>query len=170
MHTRHVTITTDEIADVTLVATGDALVGIYYPEHWTRPDRTAFGPAVDEGDDLVLAEAARQLRQYLAGRRTEFDLPTALAGNDFQQRVWALLAQIPFGETVTYGELAERLGDRRLARMVGQAVGHNPLSIVVGCHRVVGASGSLTGYAGGLERKQFLLALEGSRVPASTLF
>jgi methylated-DNA-[protein]-cysteine S-methyltransferase len=89
-----------------------------------------------------------------------FDLPLAVDGDEFQRRVWAMLDEIPFGETTTYGELAERLGDKALAQRVGQAVGHNPLSIVVPCHRVVGKDGKLTGYAGGLKRKQFLLDLE----------
>ncbi|GGF30441.1 methylated-DNA--[protein]-cysteine S-methyltransferase [Subtercola lobariae] len=165
--TRHTTVSTNQIADVILVAQGDALVGIYFPEHWTKPDWGTFGPAVDESVDPVLAAAARQLREYLGGERTQFDLPIRLQGSPFQQQVWAMLQEVPFGETTTYGELAERLGDKNLARMVGQAVGRNPLSIVVGCHRVVGTNGKLTGYAGGLERKEFLLTLESpSNVPA----
>jgi methylated-DNA-[protein]-cysteine S-methyltransferase len=160
MYTRHTIITTDEIEDVILVASGDAITGIYFPQHWTKPDWTSFGPDVPIESDALLGEASMQLRQYLAGDRTIFDFPIALIGNDFQQRVWAILRGIPFGETRTYGDIAEQLGDKSLARMVGQAVGHNPISIVVGCHRVVGKSGSLTGYAGGLERKAFLLQLE----------
>ena len=121
--------------------------------------------------DPLLSEVARQLEEYLAGERTEFDIPTAAHGDAFQERVWALLRQIPFGETTTYGELAERLGDKALARMVGRAVGHNPLSIIVPCHRVVGKNSKLTGYAGGLERKQFLLDLEEpAAVKAAKLF
>jgi methylated-DNA-[protein]-cysteine S-methyltransferase len=160
MHTRHTTITTDEIDDVILVASDGAITGIYFPQHWTKPDWASFGPEVPIETDPLLIEAATQLRQYLAGHRTTFVFPIALIGNDFQQRVWAILRDIPFGETRTYGDIAEQLGDKSLARMVGQAVGHNPISIVVGCHRVVGRSGSLTGYAGGLERKAFLLQLE----------
>ncbi len=167
MRTRHTTISTAQIADVTLVADDEALVGIYFPQHWTKPDWATFGPAVEESADPVLAEAARQLRQYLEGERTAFDLPIRLEGSPFQQQVWALLQQVPFGETTTYGRLAEALGDKNLARMVGQAVGRNPLSIVVGCHRVLGKDGKLTGYAGGLERKEFLLTLESpAKVPA----
>jgi methylated-DNA-[protein]-cysteine S-methyltransferase len=160
MYTRHTTITTDEIEDVILVASDDAITGIYFPQHWTKPDWATFGPEIPIKTDPLLSEASTQLRQYLAGHRTMFDFPIALVGNDFQQRVWAILRDIPFGETRTYGDIAEQLGDKSLARMVGQAVGHNPISIVVGCHRVVGKSGSLTGYAGGLERKAFLLQLE----------
>jgi methylated-DNA-[protein]-cysteine S-methyltransferase len=159
MYHRHATADT-QIGELTLVAADAALIGIYYPQHWVKPERATLGEAVDLGHDPLLAEAARQLREYLAGQRTTFDLPTAAHGDAFQERVWALLRQIPFGETTTYGQLAEKLGDKSLARMVGRAVGHNPLSIIVPCHRVVGKDGTLTGYAGGLERKQFLLELE----------
>ena len=162
MYTRHATVSTDEIDEIVLVATDAAITGVYYPQHWTRPDWTSFGPQVELEADTVLAEAARQLQQYLKGERTSFDFPTAAHGTAFEERVWALLNEVPFGQTTTYGELAQKLGDRALARMVGQAVGHNPLSIVVGCHRVVGQNGKLTGYAGGLKRKEFLLRLEES--------
>ena len=97
---------------------------------------------------------------FLAGDRTGFDLPTALRGDDLQRRVWDRLTAIPYGETVTYGELAAELADGSTAQEVGAAVGRNPLSIIVPCHRVVGKNGKLTGYAGGLERKKFLLDLE----------
>jgi methylated-DNA-[protein]-cysteine S-methyltransferase len=160
MTIRHTTVTTDEIDDVILVATGSAVTGIYFPGHWTNPDWSSFGDVVDAESDPVLAGAVAQLREYLRGERDDFDFPIELHGNAFQQRVWRILRGIPFGETRTYGDIAEELGDRSLARMVGQAVGHNPISIVVGCHRVVGKSGSLTGYAGGLTRKAFLLELE----------
>jgi methylated-DNA-[protein]-cysteine S-methyltransferase len=160
MDTRHTTITTDQIDDVIVVASGDAVVGIYFPGHWTKPDFAAFGPEVDVATDPLLAAAAAQLTAYLRGERTAFDFPMRATGSEFEQRVWSLLREVPYGETTTYGRLAEQLGDRALARRVGQAVGHNPLSIAVGCHRVLGADGSLTGYAGGLERKEFLLALE----------
>ncbi len=171
MSTRHAILTTREIDDVILVATDAAITGIYYPQHWTKPDRSTFGEQVELSSDPVLSEAADQLQQYLRGERTTFDFPTAVHGNPFEERVWALLDRVGFGETATYGELAEQLGDRRLARMVGRAVGHNPLSIVVGCHRVVGRDGKLTGYAGGLQRKEFLLELElPARVRAGRLF
>jgi methylated-DNA-[protein]-cysteine S-methyltransferase len=169
MATTHAIIET-QIGELTLVGVDGALTGVYYPGHWTRPDRTAFGPRSDGGFE----EAGRQLAEYLAGERTAFELRTALAGDTFQRRVWDLLEQIPYGETTTYGELARQLGDPALARMVGRAVGGNPLSVVVPCHRVIGKDGTLTGYAGGLERKQFLLALEGpavwGREPAARLF
>jgi methylated-DNA-[protein]-cysteine S-methyltransferase len=160
MYVRHMTLRTEQIAEVIVVASGDAITGIYFPQHWTDPNWETFGDEVDGATDGVLANAAGQLREYLRGDRTVFDFAVELHGNDFQQRVWRILRDIPFGETRTYGDIAEQLGDRSLARMVGQAVGHNPVSIVVGCHRVVGKNGSLTGYAGGLARKAFLLELE----------
>jgi methylated-DNA-[protein]-cysteine S-methyltransferase len=157
--TRHA-IVENALGDVTLVASGDAIVGIYFPHHWHPPVAGSLGPRVDARADAVLQTASAQLDEYLGGERTAFELPTATDGDAFQERVWAMLAEIPYGETTTYGELAQRLGDRALARRVGQAVGHNPISIVVPCHRVVGQGGKLTGYAGGLERKQRLLELE----------
>ncbi|GAA4348205.1 methylated-DNA--[protein]-cysteine S-methyltransferase [Angustibacter luteus] len=160
MSTRHAVVQT-VFGEVTIVADRDAVVGLYYPQHWTNPDRTAFGRQVDADDDVLLGTARAQLVAYLAGERTSFDLPTAATGTGFEQRVWQVLAAIPYGETMSYGEIAESLGDRNLARIVGRAVGHNPLSIVVPCHRVVGRDGKLTGYAGGLARKHFLLELEG---------
>lgn len=163
MYDRHATITTT-IGELTLVASDDALIGIYFPHHWVSIERAARGIEVDAAADPVLSEAAAQLDAYLTGERTEFTLKTATEGDPFQQRVWAILNEIPFGETLTYGEIAERLGDRSLARMVGRAVGSNPLSIIVPCHRVIGTSGKLTGYAGGLERKQRLLELEDAPV------
>jgi methylated-DNA-[protein]-cysteine S-methyltransferase len=108
----------------------------------------------------LLAQAQAQLTDFLAGDRTHFDLPTSLRGDDRQQRVWDRLATIPHGATVTYGELAVQLADGSTAQEVGAAVGRNPISIIVPCHRVVGKNGRLTGYAGGLERKKFLLDLE----------
>ena len=116
---------------------------------------------VEDRDDAALAACEAQLRQYLEGSRRAFDLPLAPSGTDFQRRVWREIAAIGFGETITYAELARRCGAPRAVRAAAAATGRNPLSIVVPCHRIVGASGSLTGYAGGLERKARLLALEG---------
>ncbi|MEV8374804.1 methylated-DNA--[protein]-cysteine S-methyltransferase [Kribbella sp. NPDC056861] len=158
MNNRHATVSTP-LGDLTLVASGDALIGVYFPHHWVKPTAATLGDKVEE--DPLLTEAARQLTQYLNGERDTFDLTVELRGGDaFQQKVWALLDDIPRGATTTYGELAERVGDKHLAQLVGKAVGSNPLSIVVPCHRVVGKDGKLTGYAGGLTRKQFLLDLE----------
>jgi methylated-DNA-[protein]-cysteine S-methyltransferase len=114
--------------------------------------------AVRDGDPL--REARRQLEEYFAGERREFSLTLEPAGTDFQRRVWQALRGIPYGATMSYGELARRIGNPRAVRAVGLANGANPISIIVPCHRVIGADGSLTGYGGGLERKRFLLALE----------
>jgi methylated-DNA-[protein]-cysteine S-methyltransferase len=118
----------------------------------------------------VLSVLAEQLDDYLAGERRTFEVSVRTDGDDFSQRVWAMLQEIPYGETTTYGALAERLGNRHLAQRVGQVVGRNPVSIVIPCHRVVGSDGSLTGYAGGLERKQRLLDLEDPTTAESRLF
>ncbi|GAA1510823.1 methylated-DNA-[protein]-cysteine S-methyltransferase [Agromyces terreus] len=167
MSRRHATLPTD-LGDLLVVADGEALAGITFPGHWHPLPADAIGDAVETAEDPVVVRFGAQLREYLGGARTEFDLPMAPTGDDFQLAVWRMLREIPYGETVTYGELAARLGDRNLARRVGNAVGRNPLSIIVPCHRVVGSDGSLTGYAGGLERKRFLLELEGAAVVAQT--
>jgi methylated-DNA-[protein]-cysteine S-methyltransferase len=161
MSTTHTTIETP-LGELTLVADDGVLSGVYFPGHWTRPDRAAFGERSDRGFEDV----ERQLAEYFAGDRTSFDLPTSAGGDAFERRVWALIAEIPFGQTTTYGEIARELGDPTLAREVGVAVGRNPLSLIVPCHRVVGKNGKLTGYAGGLRRKQFLLDLEGVPSPS----
>ncbi len=118
-------------------------------------------PAERRDDDPLLQEAVRQLTAYFAGELTEFDLPLEPGGTDFQRRVWDQLRRIGYGETASYGEIAARLGlNAGASRAVGAANGRNPIGIVIPCHRVVGASGSLSGYAGGVERKQLLLHLE----------
>ncbi|HEV7614702.1 MAG TPA: methylated-DNA--[protein]-cysteine S-methyltransferase [Solirubrobacterales bacterium] len=145
------------IGALTLVAEDGVLCGLYFPGHWHMPAPDVFGARSERGFE----PAEEQLAQYLAGERTGFELETAVAGGDeFQRRVWGLIEAIPYGETTTYGEMAAELGDATLARRVGGAVGRNPLSVVVPCHRVVGKDGKLTGYAGGLARKRFLLELE----------
>ena len=108
-------------------------------------------------DPDALSDAATQLEEYFAGERTSFDLDLAPAGTEFQQRVWAMLLEIPFGETTTYGTLAGRLGNPRTVRAVGLANGRNPIAVIIPCHRVIGANGSLVGFGGGLERKRVLL-------------
>ena len=165
MSRRHATLPT-AIGDLLVVAEGDALAGLYFPGHWHPPAVGSIGAQVGLRSDPLFIRTATQLGEYFDGRRTEFDVATAAHGDDFEHAVWDMLGEIPFGETTTYGALADRLGDRNLARRVGYAVGHNPISILVPCHRVVGADGSLTGYAGGLERKRFLLELEGAAVVA----
>jgi methylated-DNA-[protein]-cysteine S-methyltransferase len=118
-------------------------------------------PQGERVDDPVLDEAERQLSEYFDGKRTEFDLPLASEGSEFQKKVWAELRRIPYGETATYGDIARRLGyEPVISRAVGVANASNPLPIVVPCHRVIGSDGKLTGYAGGIDRKQALLELE----------
>jgi methylated-DNA-[protein]-cysteine S-methyltransferase len=146
------------LGELTLVARDGVLSGLYFPGHWYMPTRDVFGVRAEHGFE----QAQEQLEEYFAGERTEFDLATTIAGDDFQRRVWELIDRIPYGQTTTYGEMAQELGDPTLARQVGGAVGRNPLSIIVPCHRVVGKDGKLTGYAGGLDRKRSLLELEGA--------
>jgi methylated-DNA-[protein]-cysteine S-methyltransferase len=155
------------IGELTLVARNGVLSGIYFPGHWHMPAPEVFGLRSEGGFE----QTRQQLEEYFAGERAEFELATTVAGDELQRRVWTLIDRIPYGQTTTYGEMAQELGDPALARDVGAAVGRNPLSIVVPCHRVVGKDGKLTGYAGGLERKRFLLGLEGAgdRVEAEQL-
>lgn len=141
-------------------AVGGTLTGIYF-------EGGRHAPAIssewsEEPQSAPFAECARQLDEYLAGRRKSFDLPLAPEGSEFQRRVWSEIARIPYGQTLTYAELAARAGAPGSARAAGAATGRNPLSIVVPCHRVVGSDGSLTGYAGGIARKTRLLEIEGA--------
>ena len=137
---------------------------------------TATPDALDTATDArdaatgILLRTRVQLGEYFAGERREFDLPLAPVGNPFRQRVWSLLREIPYGQTRSYGDLARQLGDRNLAQAVGAGNARNPVSIIVPCHRVVGAAGQLTGYAGGLDRKHFLLGLEDPRRVQDALF
>ncbi|MDX1637951.1 MAG: methylated-DNA--[protein]-cysteine S-methyltransferase [Balneolaceae bacterium] len=113
-------------------------------------------------DNPVVTMATNQLREYFEGRRTVFDLPLNPSGSEFQVRVWKSLQSVGFGETVTYGQLAERLGDPDTVRAVGRANGQNPIPVVIPCHRVIGSNGMLVGYSGGIERKEWLLKHEGA--------
>jgi methylated-DNA-[protein]-cysteine S-methyltransferase len=144
------------IGRLELVETGGALVAIHF-------DAPADGsPQHERGGSPVLAEAHRQLAEYFEGTRREFDLPLRPVGTDFQRRVWDVLATVPWGTTTTYGTIAARLElPPGASRAVGAANGANPLPVVLPCHRVIGSDGTLTGYAGGLERKALLLRLEG---------
>jgi methylated-DNA-[protein]-cysteine S-methyltransferase len=143
---------------LTLVAAPEALVAILWEQD--DPDRVRLGPMVERDDHPVLEATAAQLAEYFAGRRRVFDLPLEFRGTPFQQAVWNALLTIPFGETRSYGEIAHALGRPTASRAVGAANGRNPISIVAPCHRVIGAKGALTGFAGGLEAKATLLGLE----------
>jgi methylated-DNA-[protein]-cysteine S-methyltransferase len=146
------------IGPLGLTSDGKALTAISFAE---RIDDLR-GRQVSVADDPVLAETAAQLDAYFDGERTSFDLPTSLSGTAFQRRVWQQLSTIPYGETVSYGEVAAAIGlsPGHSSRAVGMANGANPIPIVVPCHRVIGANGSLTGYGGGLDRKRYLLTHE----------
>jgi methylated-DNA-[protein]-cysteine S-methyltransferase len=157
MSSTHTTVDTP-VGELTLVAGDGVLSGVYFPGHWHMPAPEVFGTRSARGFEQV----REQLGEYFAGERTAFELEAAVAGDEFQRRVWDLIDRIPYGQTTTYGEMARELGEPALAREVGAAVGRNPLSIIVPCHRVVGKEGRLTGYAGGLGRKRFLLELEGA--------
>lgn len=150
------TVVESPVGPLTLVRTPEGLCGLYMHLQRHLPDSERFGPRVDDGFDDVTA----QLAEYFDGERTEFTVPLAPRGTEFQRRVWDALRTIPYGERWTYLQLAEHLGNPAAIRAVAAANGRNPIGIIVPCHRVVGSDGSLTGYAGGLERKQFLLDLE----------
>lgn len=168
------------IGELTLVSDGSALIGIYMTRQRPAPpndggmDAAAAVAVLPESvvradwvrDDHGLREARRQLEAYFAGELELFDLPVAMHGTPFQLRVWEALRSIPFGETVSYAEIARRIGNATAVRAVGAANGRNPVPIVVPCHRVIGADGSLTGYGGGIERKKWLLAHEGRARPS----
>lgn len=148
------------VGNLLAVADGGALCGLYFTPHQYPPAAEAIGPQVPAVEDPILAYAANELTEYFSGERTHFEVPLSTSGDAFSESVWHMLREIPFGATCTYGDLAARLGNKNLAQRVGQAVGHNPISIIVPCHRIVGADGTLTGFAGGLDCKRFLLSLE----------
>lgn len=166
-HRSH-TVIDSPIGPLTLIAQEGKLAGVHMEITRYEPDATALGVPVTADADQVLAEAANQLSSYFRGDLTSFELPLALEGTSFQRTVWTGLLTIPYGETISYGELATRIGQPSAARAVGLANGRNPVAIIVPCHRVIGADGSLTGYGGGMGRKRYLLALE-QRVSGQTL-
>lgn len=147
------------VGTLTLVAKGNKLCAILWEND--KPDRVRLGALHEDIHSPVLLETERQLSEYFAGNRDCFELELDFAGTDFQQKVWHALLTIPFGETRSYSQIAQQIGSPKAVRAVGAANGKNPISIVTPCHRVIGASGSLTGFAGGLGAKQFLLLLEG---------
>jgi methylated-DNA-[protein]-cysteine S-methyltransferase len=157
------TIMPSPVGDLLLTTDGNCLTGLFFRPHktshqeWDRCHRTGL----EDPQAALLARTRQELEEYFADGRTTFDLPLAATGTEFQQRVWAALTEIPYGRTESYGRVAQRLGlVPGASRAVGLANGANPISIVVPCHRVIGASGSLTGYGGGLDRKRFLIDLE----------
>jgi methylated-DNA-[protein]-cysteine S-methyltransferase len=156
------TVVDSPVGTLTLVSAEGILTGLYMDLQRHRPLEESFGAR----DRTPFTEVIRQLEEYFVARRTEFDVPVSLAGSLFQRTVWAALQAIPYGETASYGQLAERIGRPTAARAVGLANGRNPISIIVPCHRVVGTTGDLTGYGGGLRRKRYLLDLE--RHPAAS--
>jgi methylated-DNA-[protein]-cysteine S-methyltransferase len=150
------TVVDSPLGELTVVAKEEAIVGLYFTHHWYRPNPSMFGDRIEYGFDNV----RQQLDEYFAGERQEFDLPLYASGGELQRNVWDLIRQVPYGQTATYGQLARDLGDGTTPQAVGVAVGRNPLCILIPCHRIVGANGKLTGYAGGLDCKQALLNLE----------
>jgi len=146
------------VGQLKLVANEQALVAVLWENE--NPKRVRLAELLEEAQHPVLLETARQLNEYFAGQRRQFDLPLDFEGTDFQQKVWQALLSIPFGETRSYKQIAEQIGNPKAVRAVGAANGKNPISIIAPCHRVIGASGKLVGFAGGLENKDILLKIE----------
>ena len=155
------TVVDSPLGELVLVAEGHALAGLYMTDQRHRPPADTFG----RREAVLLGAVTEQLEEYFAGERKVFDVPLALRGTPFQRTVWAALCDIPYGEHISYGELARRVGNPAAARAVGLANGRNPVGVIVPCHRVVGSSGALTGYGGGLGRKRYLLDLEQDVLP-----
>ncbi|MGE0830950.1 MAG: methylated-DNA--[protein]-cysteine S-methyltransferase [Hyphomonadaceae bacterium] len=149
------------VGELTLVSDADALVGCYFENY----DLSRLDLPKRSASDNVLDRARRQLDEFFAGRRKAFDLPLAPRGTPFQQSVWRALQTIPFGKTVSYGHIANQIKRPAAVRAVGAANGRNPICIIIPCHRVIGANGSLTGFGGGLERKEILLGHERGEAP-----
>jgi methylated-DNA-[protein]-cysteine S-methyltransferase len=140
------------VGELTLLATDKGIAGLYFEDRCCLPWQA--------GDSRWLERGRMQLEEYFAGERREFELPLDMRGTDFQRAVWEALVTVKFGETASYREIAEKIGNPKAVRAVGLANGRNPVSLIVPCHRVIGADGSLTGYGGGMERKRYLLAME----------
>ena len=149
------------VGRLTLVASDDGLAAVLWEND--RPGRVRLNVEAEEPEHPRLVEAERQLEEYFAGRRTRFDLPLDVSGTVFQRKVWTALLTIPFGETRSYKEIARQIGSPDAVRAVGAANGRNPVSIIAPCHRVIGSTGELTGFAGGLDTKARLLSLEAAR-------
>ena len=154
------------VGSLTLVATGDALCELSWAGDKLATRGSLAANSVPDALHPVLARAMRELEEYFAGERRSFGVPVIAAGTGFQQSAWGVLRQIPYGETITYGEQARRVGNPRAVRAVGGANGRNPVGIIVPCHRVIGKSGNLTGYHWGLTRKRAMLGWEAGKVEA----
>ncbi|SDO20618.1 methylated-DNA-[protein]-cysteine S-methyltransferase [Filomicrobium insigne] len=149
------------VGQLKLVASDDGLAAVLWEND--DPHRVKLGELSERVDHPLLLQAEAELTEYFNGKRTAFSVPLDLVGTDFQKKVWGALQGIPFGETQTYADLAKIIGSPKASRAVGAAIGKNPVSIITPCHRAIGSDGSLTGFAGGLDAKRFLLALEGYR-------
>jgi methylated-DNA-[protein]-cysteine S-methyltransferase len=146
------------VGQLKLVAKGDKLSAILWEND--KPNRVRLGEMQEQVNNPILLETERQLKEYFAGKRNRFEVELDFAGTEFQKKVWEALLTIPFGETRSYGDIATQIGNTKAVRAVGAANGRNPISIIAPCHRVIGASGHLTGFAGGLKAKETLLTLE----------
>lgn len=153
------------VGRLTLIASDKGLAAVLWEND--NPNRVHAKAEAENEQHPVLLETERQLQEYFAGSRNTFSLPLDMIGTPFQQQVWEALTDIPYGETRNYQQIANQLGNPKAVRAVGAANGRNPVSIIVPCHRVIGSSGSLTGFAGGLEAKAHLLSLEGFTQPAT---
>lgn len=154
------------VGNLELVARGDCLAAILW-EKDNPPARVRLGERLESANHPVLMETERQLREYFAGKRTVFTVSLDMAGTGFQKKVWDALLAIPFGQTRTYADIARQIGNPKACRAMGAANGRNPVSIIVPCHRAIGSDGQLHGFAGGLDAKRYLLALESSRLNAA---
>lgn len=163
------TYTPSPFGNLLLLSDGEALTGLFLPSHKHGPGAVSADWKRD-GELPVLKATVAQLAAYFAGTLADFDIPVRLHGTPFQRAVWNELTKIPNGTTISYGELARRVGNPKASRAVGLANGHNPVSIIVPCHRVIGSNGSLTGYGGGIDRKRALLQHETEYWPNAPLF
>ena len=155
------TVMKSSVGEITLVADNVSLRAIYWLNQ--KPDRVKFPDLENNYSNHVLKSAVKQLKAYFSGTRREFDIPLRPVGTVFQEEVWLALRSISYGETVSYSDIAKQIGRPKAVRAVGAAIGKNPLSIMIPCHRVIGANGKLTGFAGGLSTKEFLLNLENQK-------
>ena len=152
------TIMQSPVGGITLIADDKSLCAIYWPNQ--KPEHKKFPDLQKDDNNKILKSAQKQLIAYFKGKRTEFDLPLRPLGTIFQEQVWVALTSIGYGETVTYSDIANEIKNPKALRAVGAAIGKNPISIIIPCHRVIGSNGKLTGFAGGLSTKEFLLNLE----------